>query len=309
MRIDIEHLSVRIGGAELVADATVRAASGQVVGLVGPNGSGKSTLLRCAYRALRPSAGAVLVDGDDLHALSPREGARRLAALPQESSSEFDFTVGEVVAMGRMPHQSATGRVSAADARACTEALATVGAGHLVDRGFLTLSGGEKQRVLIARALAQQPRILVLDEPTNHLDIAQQLEVLALLRAAPGPKAEPGPGPQAAAPGPGAEPGAVAPAGAAATATAVESGPTGGLTVLTALHDLNLAAQHCDLLYVIAHGRIVTSGPPHEVLTPTLLAEVFQVRGHQVRHPVSGALQLLFDRLPHQSATTVPATR
>ncbi|MFF5720194.1 ABC transporter ATP-binding protein [Streptomyces buecherae] len=309
MRIDVEHLSVRIGGAELVADATVRAASGQVVGLVGPNGSGKSTLLRCAYRALRPSAGAVLVDGDDLHALSPREGARRLAALPQESSSEFDFTVGEVVAMGRMPHQSATGRVSAADARACAEALATVGAGHLVDRGFLTLSGGEKQRVLIARALAQQPRILVLDEPTNHLDIAQQLEVLALLRAAPRPKAEPGPEPGAAAPGPDVEPGAVAPAGSAATATAVDGGPTGGLTVLTALHDLNLAAQHCDLLYVIAHGRIVTSGPPHEVLTPTLLAEVFQVRGHQVRHPVSGALQLLFDRLPHQSAPAVPATR
>ncbi|WEV27033.1 ABC transporter ATP-binding protein [Streptomyces sp. 71268] len=299
MRIDVEHLSVRIGGAELVAEATVRAASGQVVGLVGPNGSGKSTLLRCAYRALRPSAGAVLVDGDDLHALSPREGARRLAALPQESSSEFDFTVGEVVAMGRMPHQSATGRVSAADARACTEALATVGAGHLVDRGFLTLSGGEKQRVLIARALAQQPRVLVLDEPTNHLDIAQQLEVLALLRAAPGATAGPGseaqPGTES-----GAEPGS-GPGG--------EAGPTGGLTVLTALHDLNLAAQHCDLLYVIAHGRIVASGPPHEVLTPTLLAEVFQVRGHQVRHPVSGALQLLFDRLPQQSATTVPATR
>ncbi|WP_217196018.1 ABC transporter ATP-binding protein [Streptomyces buecherae] len=304
MRIDIEHLSVRIGGAELVADATVRAASGQVVGLVGPNGSGKSTLLRCAYRALRPSAGAVLVDGDDLHALSPREGARRLAALPQESSSEFDFTVGEVVAMGRMPHQSATGRVSAADARACTEALATVGAGHLVDRGFLTLSGGEKQRVLIARALAQQPRILVLDEPTNHLDIAQQLEVLALLRATPGATAEPGSQAEPEAQ-PGSEPGAQPGPGSGA-----EAGPTGGLTVLTALHDLNLAAQHCDLLYVIAHGRIVTSGPPHEVLTPTLLAEVFQVRGHQVRHPVSGALQLLFDRLPHQSAaTTVPATR
>ncbi|QKW50650.1 ABC transporter ATP-binding protein [Streptomyces buecherae] len=305
MRIDIEHLSVRIGGAELVADATVRAASGQVVGLVGPNGSGKSTLLRCAYRALRPSAGAVLVDGDDLHALSPREGARRLAALPQESSSEFDFTVGEVVAMGRMPHQSATGRVSAADARACAEALATVGAGHLVDRGFLTLSGGEKQRVLIARALAQQPRVLVLDEPTNHLDIAQQLEVLALLRAAP--RATAGPG-AADAQRPDAEPGS-GPGAEPGSGPGGEAGPTGGLTVLTALHDLNLAAQHCDLLYVIAHGRIVTFGPPHEVLTPTLLAEVFQVRGHQVRHPVSGALQLLFDRLPHQSATTVPATR
>ncbi|MEU3960196.1 ABC transporter ATP-binding protein [Streptomyces buecherae] len=309
MRIDIEHLSVRIGGAELVADATVRAASGQVVGLVGPNGSGKSTLLRCAYRALRPSAGAVLVDGDDLHALSPREGARRLAALPQESSSEFDFTVGEVVAMGRMPHQSATGRVSAADARACTEALATVGAGHLIDRGFLTLSGGEKQRVLIARALAQQPRILVLDEPTNHLDIAQQLEVLALLRATPGATAAPG---AAATPGPDVEPGAQPGPGPGAQpgpGPEAEAGPTGGLTVLTALHDLNLAAQHCDLLYVIAHGRIVTSGPPHEVLTPTLLAEVFQVRGHQVRHPVSGALQLLFDRLPHQPvAAPAPAT-
>ncbi|MBB5934410.1 ABC transporter ATP-binding protein [Streptomyces zagrosensis] len=339
MRIDIENLSVDIAGARLVADATVRVGSGQVVGLVGPNGSGKSTLLRCAYRALRPSAGAVLLGGDDLHAMSPREGARRLAALPQESSSEFDFTVSEVVAMGRMPHQSATGRASDGDARACAAALARVSAGHLAGRGFLTLSGGEKQRVLIARALAQQPRILILDEPTNHLDIAQQLEVLALLRAdAETPhhgNAATDAAAQVAATGatepaaPGAtEPTAIGATEAAAmgatraaatgatkatgsrTTEAAETAATeaaaagapAGLTVLTALHDLNLAALHCDLLYVIAHGRIAASGAPHDVLTPELLADIFQVRAHRVRHPESGALQLLFDRLPRPPA-------
>ncbi|MEU4213471.1 ABC transporter ATP-binding protein [Streptomyces sp. NPDC026206] len=255
MRVAIEGLSVEVAGARLVEDITLRAGSGQVVGLVGPNGSGKSTLLRCVYRALRPAAGRVLLDGDDLHALTAREGARRLAALPQESGGEFDFTASEVVAMGRLPHQSAAGRVTAADTSACATALERVGAAHLAGRGFLTLSGGEKQRVLIARALAQQPRVLVLDEPTNHLDIAQQLEVLALVRAS-------------------------------------------GLTVLTALHDLNLAASHCDVLYVIAGGRIVASGPPHSVLTAALLAEVFGVRAHRVPHPASGAPQLLFDRLP-----------
>ncbi|MFF3244694.1 ABC transporter ATP-binding protein [Streptomyces sp. NPDC002870] len=255
MRIDINDLTVEVAGARLVRDVTLRVGGGQLVGLVGPNGSGKSSLLRCVYRALRPTAGTVRLGGEDLHAMSAREGARRLAALPQESVAEFDFTVAEVVAMGRLPHQSAAARTTAEDRRACEAALARVGADHLADRGFLTLSGGEKQRVLIARALAQQPQVLVLDEPTNHLDIAQQLEVLSLVRGSQ-------------------------------------------LTVLTALHDLNLAAVHCDLLYVIEHGRIVASGAPYDVLTPELLAEVFGVRAHRVPHPESGALQLLFDRLP-----------
>ncbi|MGK5641375.1 ABC transporter ATP-binding protein [Streptomyces sp. URMC 126] len=255
MRVDIEDLSVEVAGARLVRDVELRAESGQFVGVVGPNGSGKSTLLRCVYRALRPTYGRVLLDGDDLHGLTAREGARRLAALPQESGGEFDFTVAEVVAMGRMPHQRAAGRTSREDTDVCAAALERVGAGHLAERGFLTLSGGEKQRVLIARALAQQPRVLVLDEPTNHLDISQQLEVLALVRES-------------------------------------------GLTVLAALHDLNLAATHCDVLYVVHGGRLVASGPPDEVLTAGLLADVFGVRAHRVPHPVSGVPQLLFDRLP-----------
>ncbi|MBF6044110.1 ATP-binding cassette domain-containing protein [Streptomyces sp. NRRL B-1677] len=255
MQVDIEDLSVEIAGARLVSDITLRAGSGRFVGLIGPNGSGKSTLLRCAYRALRPAAGAIRLDGDDLHALGVREGARRLAALPQESASEFDFTAGEVVAMGRLPHQRSGGRVTARDTAVCAAALERVGAGHLAGRSFPTLSGGEKQRVLIARALAQEPRVLVLDEPTNHLDIAQQLEVLALVRDA-------------------------------------------GLTVLAALHDIDLAAAHCDELYVIRGGRIVASGPPDEVLTAELLAGVFGVRAHRVPHPETGATRLLFDRLP-----------
>ncbi|GGS60817.1 MULTISPECIES: ABC transporter ATP-binding protein [Streptomyces] len=255
MRIDIDALTVEIAGARLVDHVTLGAAEGQLVGLVGPNGSGKSTLLRCVYRALRPSAGAVRIGGEDLHTLSTREGARRLAALPQDAVAEFDFTVAEIVAMGRLPHQGPMARTTDEDRRRCDDALDGVGARHLAERGFLTLSGGERQRVLIARALAQQPRVLVLDEPTNHLDIAHQLEVLALVRGS-------------------------------------------GLTVLTALHDLNLAALHCDVVHVIDSGRIVASGPPHDVLTTGLLADVFGVRAHRVTHPETGALQLLFDLPP-----------
>ncbi|WP_431783080.1 ABC transporter ATP-binding protein [Streptomyces chumphonensis] len=261
MRVDVDGLSVRIAGAHLVRDVTLRAGSGRLVGLVGPNGSGKSTLLRCVYRALRPTAGTVRLDGEDLHAMAPREGARRLAALPQEVVTEFGFTVAEVVAMGRLPHQRASARTSAADRDHCARALDRVGAAHLAERAFLSLSGGEKQRVLIARALAQEPRVLVLDEPTNHLDIAQQLEVLTLVR------------------------------------DRAAGDVPGGMTVLTALHDLNLAAGYCDELYVIERGAIVASGAPADVLTPQLLADVFGVRAHRVTHPESGSVQLLFDRL------------
>jgi len=184
MDVRLDALTVTAAGRRLISQLSAEAPAGAVTGLVGPNGSGKSTTLRCAYRALRPSAGYVRLDGADLWQLSAREGARRVAALPQEHQVEFDFTAAEVVAMGRTPHQSAFGRDSATDRELCARALRQVDATHLADRGFLTLSGGERQRVLIARALAQQPRVLVLDEPTNHLDIRHQLETLALVRAA-----------------------------------------------------------------------------------------------------------------------------
>ncbi|MFI1104467.1 ABC transporter ATP-binding protein [Streptomyces melanogenes] len=252
MRIDIDGVTVEAARTRLVDDVRLTVDSGAFVGLVGPNGSGKSTLLRSVYRALRPTQGVVRLDGDDLHAMDPRAAARALAALPQESSADFDFTVAEVVAMGRLPHR---GRTAASDREICARAMERTGVAHLADRGLLGLSGGEKQRVLIARALAQEPQVLVLDEPTNHLDIAHQLDVLSLVRDS-------------------------------------------GVTVLAALHDLNLAAAHCDLLYVIDGGRIVASGPPRDVLQPALLARTFGVRAHPVRHPGTGAVQLLFDLLP-----------
>ncbi|MET8760508.1 ABC transporter ATP-binding protein [Lentzea sp. NPDC004782] len=242
MRVELTGVAVR----GIVEDITLTA-SAEVVGIVGPNGSGKSTTLRCVYRALKPDAGAVRIDGENVH--KRRNLARELAALTQESQVEFDFTVAEVVEMGRLPHD----RDPARDRRVVADALATVDVAHLADRSFLSLSGGERQRVLIARAIAQEPRVLVLDEPTNHLDIRHQLDVLALARGL-------------------------------------------GVTVLTVLHDLNLAASYCDRLHVLDEGRLVASGTPEEVLVPELIAKVFHVTAHVVRHPTTGVPQLLFDQ-------------
>lgn len=176
MEVELDGLTVTAAGRQLVTDLDLRVGSGELVGLVGPNGSGKSTTLRCAFRALKPSSGTIRLDGDELSGMSLRESARLIAALTQETQAEFDFTVTEVVTMGRTPHKQ-----GGADDEICARALGEVDCSHLAGRGFQSLSGGEKQRVLIARALAQQPHVLVLDEPTNHLDIRHQLEVLALV--------------------------------------------------------------------------------------------------------------------------------
>ncbi|WP_017976269.1 ABC transporter ATP-binding protein [Actinopolyspora halophila] len=248
MDLSMEGVDVSAAGVRLVRDVDVHVGSGALVGLVGPNGSGKSTTLRCVYRTLRPDRGDIRLGGSDISAMSLRESARRIAALTQESQSEFDFTVTEVVEMGHTPHR-ATGREERNHTH--VEALRAVGCAHLAERSVLSLSGGEKQRVLIARALVQRPELLVLDEPTNHLDIRHQLEMLSLVRQL-------------------------------------------GMTTLTALHDLNLAAAWCDHVYVLSGGRVVTGGPPEQVLTPEVVGDVFGVRVHVVRHPETDAPQLLF---------------
>ena len=182
MDVDVETLAVDLDGRRIVGPASLAAADGELVGLVGPNGSGKSTLLRAVYRALKPAGGVVRIGPDDVWRLTARESARRTAVLAQENHSEFDFTVGEVVAMGRTPHKGLFDRETAADRDVVADALARVRMTPFAERVFGTLSGGEKQRVLLARALAQDTRVLVLDEPTNHLDIAAQLELLELVR-------------------------------------------------------------------------------------------------------------------------------
>ena len=182
MRVHACGVTVQLDGTEITNGCDLIAEPGQIVGLVGPNGSGKSTLLRSIYRALRPVAGSVHLDGDDVWQLSARETARRVAVVAQEPPSDFDFTVQEVVEAGRTPHKRMFERDSPDDLAITAAALERVGMSAFADRLVATLSGGEKQRVMVARALAQQSRVLILDEPTNHLDIRAQLDLLELVR-------------------------------------------------------------------------------------------------------------------------------
>ncbi|WP_147918194.1 ABC transporter ATP-binding protein [Ruania zhangjianzhongii] len=252
MELHIDELTVTMDGRDLVQRLSLTALVGEVVGLVGPNGSGKSTALRCVYRALKPSSGVVRVGGDQIWQLPLRESAQRTAALTQESGADFDFTVAEVVALGRTPHTRGNEPLNEAGRQLCQRAMRQMDVLHLEHRGILELSGGEKQRVLIARALVQQPRVLVLDEPTNHLDLRHQIQILGYLRRC-------------------------------------------GLTVVVVLHDLNLAAAACDRIGVLADGQLIANGTPRDVLTETLIAQVFGVQVSIVNHPITDDPQLLFD--------------
>jgi iron complex transport system ATP-binding protein len=181
MSLELAGLSVDLAGRRIVADIDLSVPDGCFVGLLGPNGSGKSTILKAMYRVHRPAAGRVLLDGTDLLAMRPKDAARRVAVVAQESTVELDFSVLEMVMIGRTPHKGAFDRDNDVDRTIVERAIARVGCEHLEGRRFTTLSGGEKQRVLIARAIAQGADHLVLDEPTNHLDIRYQMEVLELV--------------------------------------------------------------------------------------------------------------------------------
>jgi iron complex transport system ATP-binding protein len=181
MSIELRGLSVDIAGRRIVSDVDVVVPDGRFVGLLGPNGSGKSTVLKTIYRVHRPAAGQVLLDGADLLSMPPKDAARKIAVVAQETTAEFDFTVFEMVMIGRTPHKRAFERDGDSDRTAVEQAIERVGCGHLTYRSFNTLSGGEKQRVLIARALAQGAQHLILDEPTNQLDIRYQVEVMELV--------------------------------------------------------------------------------------------------------------------------------
>jgi iron complex transport system ATP-binding protein len=181
MSLELKGLSVDIGARRIVHQVDITVPSGRFVGLLGPNGSGKSTILKAIYRVRRPASGRVLLDGADLLAMPPKNAARRVAVVAQETTVEFDFTVFEMVMIGRTPHKKAFARDDDTDRAAAIAAIERVDCGHLVSRSFSTLSGGEKQRVLIARALTQGADHLILDEPTNHLDIRYQVEVLELV--------------------------------------------------------------------------------------------------------------------------------
>lgn len=183
MEIRGQGLQVEIDGTQIISGCSFDVEPGEILGLIGPNGSGKSTLLRTVYRAIKPVAGAVFIGPDDVQRLSARQSAQRTAVVTQSTSTEFDYSVAEMVLMGRGPHKSLLDRDTAADQEICANALKAVGMYPLRSRIFSTLSGGERQRVLVARALAQESPVLVLDEPTNHLDVHAQHDLLSLVQS------------------------------------------------------------------------------------------------------------------------------
>ncbi|MFL4472442.1 ABC transporter ATP-binding protein [Paeniglutamicibacter sp. MACA_103] len=255
MNVSFENVSVEIGGRRIVDSLSLAVPSGTVLGILGPNGCGKSTLLRTLYRAQKPSAGVVRVDGDDVRKLDGRDVAKRIAVMAQESTQEFPITVREMAMLGRVPHQRGFGADTASDHELVDTALCEVGATHLATRYFAGLSGGEKQRVLLARTLVQQTPVLVLDEPTNHLDIAFQLELMSLATSR-------------------------------------------GLTVLTALHDMNLATEFCDNVALMRAGKLQVLGRPHEVLDENAIRAGFGVDSRRLEHPLTGRPLIAVAKLP-----------
>ena len=171
-----------LGGSQILRGVDLRAERGELVGVIGPNGSGKSTLLKCIYRVLKPTGGAVWLDGRALSEYSYKASARRVAVVAQHNYYNFDFSVQDVVMMGRAPHKRALDRDNAQDRQMAARALETVGMADFARRSFSTLSGGEQQRVILARALAQDTPCLILDEPTNHLDIKFQLQLMDIVK-------------------------------------------------------------------------------------------------------------------------------
>jgi len=240
-----EAVGVRIGGKTIVADVSFEVHPGEVVGLVGHNGAGKTSLLRAATRTLELATGAIRLGEDRVSDLSRRALARALATVPQDTQINFPFSAAEVVLMGRAPHQPLFGLESPEDLRRAHGAMERMGIAELANRTIGTLSGGERQLVMFARALAQQPELLLLDEPTTFLDLRHRLDVLRSVR------------------------------------DLADQG--GGALVIS--HDLGLASRVCDRLVVLAAGRVIAQGSPAAVLIPDVLREAFGIDADLLRAP------------------------
>ncbi|HEY4186806.1 MAG TPA: ABC transporter ATP-binding protein [Polyangia bacterium] len=234
-----EAVSFTYGARDVLKDVSMSVPRGALVGVLGPNGSGKTTLLRCLMGYLTPRSGAITLLGRDVARWPRRDFARQVAVVPQEMPTDFPLTVAELVLIGRVPHLAPRGLgfESDADRAAAAAAIEACGLGELRERPLHQLSGGELRRAFIARALAQDTPFLLLDEPTSSLDLKQQLAILDLLRE----RARAGRG------------------------------------VLVVLHDVNLAAAHCDSIVLMNEGAVAASGPPNAALDPEILGNVYGV--------------------------------
>ena len=258
--LQIENLFVSYGPRCVLHDVSLEVNSGEVLALIGPNGAGKSTLVRAASGVIPLDGGTILTNGDDLAALPPMRRARYLAVVPQAVSLPPAFTAWETVLMGRTPYLNFLGQTSASDEDVVRRALQRVEALDLAERRVGELSGGEQQRVLLARALAQSTPILLLDEPTAHLDLQHQVSLMEMVRQ---------------------------------LAHRDPLTGAGGLAVLAALHDLNLAARYADRVALLVAGEIKAAGTPRQVLTPELISAAYHLPVQVVPHPFADALLVL----------------
>lgn len=252
MNLSTENIRLSYGAQEILKGVSINGNTGEFIGIIGPNGSGKSTLLKCIYRILKPHAGQVFLDGEELSGISIRNSAKKKAVVAQHNYYNFDFSVMEVVLMGRAPHKKTMERDNAKDFQIAQKALETVEMEGFANRSFSTLSGGEQQRVILARALAQQTPCLILDEPTNHLDITHQIQLMKIVKNLK-------------------------------------------VTVISAVHDLNIAAMFCDRLYVLQDGEIVGQGTPQEVLTAEFIKKIYRVET-EIVYDSAGQLHVLFQK-------------
>jgi len=244
VKIAVKGVSAWYDSIKALDGVTLELKEGEVASLIGPNGAGKTTLLRCVCNILKPKIGAVMIDGVEVDELTSRELAMKIGYVPQVQPSHLPLTVLEVVVLGRKPYVNWS--LSNRDFEVAWRVLKMVNAEHLANRYFDELSGGERQKVFIARALAQEPEVLLLDEPTSNLDLKHQLEILSIIRS-----------------------------------LAKER----NLTVLMAMHDLNLACRFSDVLVMLCNGRIYAVGSPSEVITPDNIRKVYGVEAKILKTP------------------------
>ena len=249
----------------VIDNVSLSVEAGEMVGLLGPNGSGKTTLLKLASGVISPGRGEVMLNGSDMIRMNRKTIARHIAVVPQRFDISFAFTAAEVVTLGRIPFLKPFAEESEADRKLVDDALKEAGISELRERRFDELSGGERQKVIMAMALAQEPRLLLLDEPTTHLDICHQVEVLELVKR-----------------------------------LRVEQ----GLTVIAAMHDLNLASLYFSRLVLLKKGKVLADGLPADVLTREMLEEVFSTPVHVETHPLTGLPHIMV--LPKNSGVEMP---
>jgi len=235
--IELKNISFSYDdGPAVLRHLSLKITKGEFVGILGPNGSGKTTLLKIISGTLKPQKGEMTLDGRSIETVRRKDRAKFIAVVPQETSIPFSFSALEVVLMGRAPYLPPFGFETKEDIAVAKSAMSATDVSSMAERNIQELSGGEKQRVIVARALAQEPRLLLLDEPTTYLDIKHQMDLYRLVK---------------------------------------KRNEEDGLTVITVLHDINLASTFCDRIIFLKHGGIVADGTPHDVIKYAKIKEVF----------------------------------